>query len=111
MFSRISAVSFTLLFALLAVATPDTTTNQCNTGSISCCQSTKSASDAGVIDMLTAVGISLKGVVGDVGFQCSPITGVGAGGGSSCNQEPVCCTDNHFDGLINVGCSPININL
>ncbi|KAH7919096.1 hypothetical protein BV22DRAFT_1041221 [Leucogyrophana mollusca] len=46
-----------------------------------------------------------------IGIACSPVTGGGTGAGCEVNQQPVCCTDNTFNGLINVGCSPINIYL
>jgi len=45
-----------------------------------------------------------------LGVNCSPITGIGASG-TSCSSQTVCCTGNNFNGLINVGCTPININV
>ncbi|KAH7925535.1 hydrophobin-domain-containing protein [Leucogyrophana mollusca] len=85
-------------------------TNQCNTGSVQCCNKVQDASDArkdGVLDFLGAKGL---GVTGLVGSHCSPITGLGTGSGASCSQQPVCCENNHYNGLVNIGCSPININ-
>ncbi|KAH9959096.1 hypothetical protein BC827DRAFT_1216022 [Russula dissimulans] len=42
------------------------------------------------------------------GTQCSP---QGDGPGGSCTASPMCCDNNHFNGLIVVGCSPITVNL
>ncbi|EGN94177.1 hypothetical protein SERLA73DRAFT_115110 [Serpula lacrymans var. lacrymans S7.3] len=116
MFSRVSAVSFTLLFALLATASPTPEivardTNQCNTGSISCCNSVQSVSNPGVASLLGLLGVVVGDITGQVGVGCSPITVIGAGSGSTCDQQPVCCTGNQFGGLINIGCSPITLGL
>ncbi|KAH7919834.1 fungal hydrophobin [Leucogyrophana mollusca] len=105
--SRIFAV-----LPLAALALAGGATNQCNTGSASCCDSTQTVSqakDSGILGFLGAVDVgSLTGLVGT---NCSPLTVVGTGSGCQANQEPVCCTDNHFNGLVNVGCSPLNLNL
>ncbi|KAH7917802.1 fungal hydrophobin [Leucogyrophana mollusca] len=111
MFTRTFAV---LAVAALAAAKPSRLAradNQCNTGSIQCCnnyQSSSQVQQAGIASILSVL-------VGDIGAGvasgCSPLTVVGTGSGANCNQEPVCCTDNKFNGLINVGCSPINLNL
>ncbi|KAH8822417.1 hypothetical protein DL96DRAFT_1560024 [Flagelloscypha sp. PMI_526] len=45
-----------------------------------------------------------------VGLTCSPINIIGIGS-NSCSSQPVCCSDNNFNGVIAIGCSPININL
>ncbi|KAH7921842.1 hypothetical protein BV22DRAFT_1018540, partial [Leucogyrophana mollusca] len=46
-----------------------------------------------------------------VGLHCTPLSVVGTASGCQANQEPVYCTDNHFNGLVNVSCSPLNLNL
>jgi len=71
----------------------------------------------------------VMGLPGLMGTGCTPITVIGTGSGSDCTQQPVCCSDNYFvriqpsfsiseflklllqNGLINVGCSPINLSL
>ncbi|KAH7905554.1 fungal hydrophobin-domain-containing protein [Hygrophoropsis aurantiaca] len=114
MFARASTVVLASCFALLAVATPTNVARQsgeCNTGSISCCNSVQAADSSAVTTILGLLGIVLGDVTGLVGLSCSPITAVGLGSGGTCNQEPVCCTDDEYNGLINLGCSPININL
>ncbi|KJA29773.1 hypothetical protein HYPSUDRAFT_100914, partial [Hypholoma sublateritium FD-334 SS-4] len=103
-----------LALATLAAATPTRRqSDQCNTGSLQCCESTQdatSASNAGLLSLLDLLDIVLGDITGQVGVTCSPITGVGLSG-TSCSEQPVCCTDNTFNGVIALGCSPININL
>ncbi|KAF8204671.1 hydrophobin-251 [Pholiota molesta] len=31
--------------------------------------------------------------------------------GTSCSAQPVCCTNDSFNGVVALGCTPININL
>ncbi|CAL1710922.1 unnamed protein product [Somion occarium] len=128
MFARSTMTVFSvLLLALLAVATntppPTTTTvtvtapaatvtavNQCNTGSIQCCNQVVTA-DSGLGGLLLGL---LNIVVTDLnvllGVECDPITVIG-GGGSACDAHPVCCENKSIGGLISIGCIPIIINL
>ncbi|KAH7919201.1 fungal hydrophobin [Leucogyrophana mollusca] len=114
MFARTSTAIVVSCFALLAVATPASVARQsseCNTGSISCCNSVQEADSSAVTSLLGLLGIVLGDITGLVGLDCSPISAIGLGSGATCNQEPVCCTNDEYNGLINLGCSPININL
>ncbi|KAH7911267.1 fungal hydrophobin [Hygrophoropsis aurantiaca] len=103
-----------LPFALAALAGDSTT--QCNTGSAKCCNSTQTVQQAQQSGLLKSCGLSVAdldaaGITGLVGVDCSPLSVVGVGSGCQANQEPVCCSDNTFNGIANVGCSPINVNL
>ncbi|KAF8873213.1 hydrophobin-263 [Gymnopilus junonius] len=110
-FARAASV-FVLALPVFTTASviPRNDGDQCDTGSIQCCTSvTQSTSEtanllAGLLDIV------LDAVDGLIGFGCSPITIVGASG-TSCNQQPVCCTNDAFNGLINIGCTPITIVL
>jgi len=82
---------------------------QCSTGTQHCCNSVQKAGDAQSTGLLGALGLNLDPNV-LVGSNCSPLSGVGISS-NSCSQQPVCCNDNHFNGLIVVGCTPINISL
>ncbi|EGO22851.1 hydrophobin [Serpula lacrymans var. lacrymans S7.9] len=127
MFARIYSLFFVLYFSLLALAIPSpvdvvrregaatstsstssSSSSQCNTGSLQCCESTHSASSvftaSAPLSILAALGGGLLGV------NCSPLAPIGVGSGASCAQEPICCSGDSFSGLINVGCSPINVN-
>ncbi|EIW86203.1 fungal hydrophobin [Coniophora puteana RWD-64-598 SS2] len=84
--------------------------DQCNTGSAQCCNSVKQADDESLTGIFGLLGIVVGEVTGQVGVDCSPIGALSSGGGQ-CNQHPVCCTNNTFKGLVNLGCSPINVGL
>ncbi|GLB40808.1 putative hydrophobin [Lyophyllum shimeji] len=108
MFARFSAV-FLLALPLLAAAGGQPT-NECNTGPIQCCNSVQSADSKSVAGLLSFLGVAVQGLTGQVGVTCNPISGIGIGG-NSCAAQPVCCKDNSFNGVIALGCSPINVNL
>ncbi|KAF9489916.1 fruit body specific hydrophobin [Pleurotus eryngii] len=98
---------------ILAVASPITNTespvNQCNTGPIECCKTVQSASEAAHSGVLGVLDL-FAGIQGLVASNCSPLEVVGVSG-TSCSSQAVCCTGTSFNGLANVGCSPINLNL
>ena len=68
--------------ATLAAATGSSPSNQCNTGSAQCCQSTGQASDPSISNLLGLLGIAVQGVTALVGVTCSPITVIGVSGTS-----------------------------
>lgn len=59
-----------------------TSQSQCNTGEVHCCNKLTKASDDEASVLLSQLGIVLEDLTADVGIECSPITGIGAGGGS-----------------------------
>ncbi|CAL1711621.1 unnamed protein product [Somion occarium] len=85
---------------------------QCNTGNVQCCNTVESADSESGSALLGLLGIVLN-VPANVllGINCSPITVIGGGVGSSCSANPVCCENNSVGGLINIGCIPINLSL
>ncbi|KDR81077.1 hypothetical protein GALMADRAFT_1121962 [Galerina marginata CBS 339.88] len=106
-----------LAFATLAAATVAPVrrndappASQCNTGDLQCCNSVQSASSSSVASLLGLLGVVVGSVTGLVGVTCSPITAIGVAG-NSCSAQPVCCTNNSFNGLVAIGCTPVNINL
>ncbi|KJA29772.1 hypothetical protein HYPSUDRAFT_31766 [Hypholoma sublateritium FD-334 SS-4] len=100
-----------LALATLAAATPvRRQDNQCNTGSLQCCQSTQDATSSSIAGLLSLLGVVIGDITGQVGVTCSAITVVGASG-TSCSEQPVCCTNNTFNGVIALGCTPVNLNL
>nr|CAA76494.1 hydrophobin [Pleurotus ostreatus] len=113
MFSRVIFCTF-LILPLLAAATAIPRTNPpaptCTTGSLQCCNSVQAASNPVVGLLAGLLGIVLGPITGQVGLTCSPITVIGVGG-TSCSAQTVCCNGNSFNGLIVVGCSPVNISL
>ncbi|KIJ64698.1 hypothetical protein HYDPIDRAFT_62219, partial [Hydnomerulius pinastri MD-312] len=112
MFIRPSAVLPIAVLAAVATAAPGALVerdDQCNTGSIQCCNNTYSSTDASLTSLLGLLGVVLGPISGLVGLGCTPVTVIGTGSGAVCTQQPVCCTGNTYNGLINVGCSPINL--
>ncbi|KAF8154163.1 fungal hydrophobin-domain-containing protein [Crassisporium funariophilum] len=112
MFARVYSLFFFLFFAfpMLASAAVVARTDQCNTGPIQCCNKVGTAQAIGYTHILAAAGIVIQPVDAILGVECSPITIIGAGG-NSCSAQPVCCTGNTYNGLVNVGCTTVNINL
>ncbi|KAF9477856.1 fungal hydrophobin [Pholiota conissans] len=104
MFSKLAL--FTTLTMVIFVAA-DKVNYSCNTGSAQCCATVNDASAPGVDLLLNLVGAKVGSVTGQVGANCSPITAVGAGTGSKCTQQPVCCVDNSYNGAVALGCTPV----
>lgn len=67
--------------ATLAAAT-GSPSNQCNTGSAQCCQSTGQATDPSIATLLGLLGVAVQGVTALVGVTCSPISIIGVSGTS-----------------------------
>ncbi|PPR05230.1 hypothetical protein CVT24_010336 [Panaeolus cyanescens] len=108
-----SAVVLALPLLAAAGAVPRTDSgpsNQCNTGTLQCCNSTQAANSSAVAGLLGLLGVVVGSVTGLVGLTCSPIDVLGISG-NSCTAQPVCCTNNSFNGIIALGCTPINLNL
>ncbi|KIJ53975.1 hypothetical protein M422DRAFT_241239 [Sphaerobolus stellatus SS14] len=88
-----------------------TTIEQCNTGTLSCCQSVSSVDESGLSpDLLTGLLGALGPVPILLGLGCTPVTVIGATQGASCSQQPACCSgDSSGDGLVTANCSPISL--
>jgi hypothetical protein len=96
--------------AALVAAAPASNGGHCNTGPVQCCNSVQKAGDKGATAALGLLNIIVEDVNAMVGFNCSPITAIGLGS-SGCAATPVCCENNKFNGLVNVGCVPITVGL
>ncbi|KAF9473249.1 hydrophobin [Pholiota conissans] len=98
--------------AVFAAAAPSGgISNSCNTGPVQCCNSVTSSESPVISTLLGLLGVVLGDVTTQVGLTCSPLSVVGLGSGSSCTSQPVCCENNSFNGVVAIGCSPINLNL
>ncbi|KAF5325863.1 hypothetical protein D9611_000542 [Ephemerocybe angulata] len=85
--------------------------SQCNTGPVQCCDSTQTdPSDPSLTAIFALLGINVEDVTAMVALTCSPISVIGLPG-NSCSAQPVCCTNNTFNGLVALGCTPVNLNL
>ncbi|KAK0471141.1 fungal hydrophobin-domain-containing protein [Armillaria novae-zelandiae] len=81
-------------------------------GTVQCCDSTQSASDlsTSTLTLFGLLGVVVSDLTANVGLTCSPISVIGVGG-TSCSSQTVCCENNSFNGVIALGCSPINVGL
>jgi hypothetical protein len=146
------AVLATISAATLAAATggSGSPSNQCNTGTLQCCNSVQTAGSDAVSKLLGLLGIVVGDVNALVGVTCSPITVIGTGATSwyvysfntsvsdpfSYTTFQLCSTRllhqqllqyalidhqtlvarSHTDylltdGVVALGCTPINLNL
>ncbi|KAN0094588.1 hydrophobin [Tylopilus felleus] len=82
----------------------------CNTGSLQCCDSVQKSGEGNPIDELLGLLNIVVPVGTSVGANCSPVTVIGISG-NSCTSQTACCDNDQFNGLVNLDCDPININL
>ncbi|EJD00348.1 hydrophobin-domain-containing protein [Fomitiporia mediterranea MF3/22] len=90
---------------------PAPSSGSCNTGPVQCCNSVEPASSENASKQLGLLGIVLQDVNIPIGITCNPISVLGLGSSGTCNAQTVCCENNNFNGLINIGCTPINLGL
>ncbi|KIM61516.1 hypothetical protein SCLCIDRAFT_875079 [Scleroderma citrinum Foug A] len=83
------------------------TRDSCSGGTVQCCNTVFSSSSSSASFLAGLLGITDALLGPLMGVNCSPIGGVGA----NCVQQTVCCQNVQFNGLINIGCIAININL
>ncbi|CAA7266225.1 unnamed protein product [Cyclocybe aegerita] len=107
-----STVRTLAIAAALAAATdpPNPPASQCNPPDLQCCESTGTAKNSAIVGLLAAVGVVLEDLDLLVGIKCTPISVIGVGGGS-CTSQPFCCSNNSYNGLVALGCIPVNLNL
>ncbi|KAF9521764.1 fungal hydrophobin-domain-containing protein [Crepidotus variabilis] len=85
--------------------------SQCNTGELYCCNNLEAANTDAISGILAALLVEVQPVTAIIGTSCSPIDVLSIGSGGNCAAQPVCCQNNHYEGLVVIGCSPVNINL
>ncbi|RXW20589.1 hypothetical protein EST38_g5267 [Candolleomyces aberdarensis] len=114
MIARIfSVIAVSSLFLAAAAAPSGSNTSQCNSGYVACCNTVQEAKSVNnsVSKALALVKVDVGSLTGYVASNCSPINVLAVGSGASCSSQQVCCQNNYYNGLINVGCSPINVSL
>ncbi|KAK0184197.1 hydrophobin-251 [Armillaria mellea] len=113
MFARLSSVALLalpLLASATAVVPHGDSGASCATGTTQCCDSVQSPTSSAVQTLLGALGIPIGDVTANVGVTCSPISVIGVDG-TSCSNQVVCCQNNNFNGVVALGCTPINVGL
>ncbi|KAN0080177.1 Fungal hydrophobin domain containing protein [Tylopilus felleus] len=107
MFARVFAL---LPLALLASASHLEARDTCSTGSINCCNSVQTYKSAqGYLtkhNIVLPVDLDVSALLG---IECSGITAIGVSG-TSCTAQTACCNGDTFNGLVTLGCSPINVS-
>ncbi|KAK0225450.1 hydrophobin-251, partial [Armillaria fumosa] len=113
MFSRISTLTIAALVAYAAAGSKTNTTvtgGKCNSGSLQCCKSVQSPTSKAVQSALGVLDIPIGTVSADVGLTCDPITVVGLGT-TQCANQPACCDNNNYNGVVALGCTPVNLGV
>ncbi|KAF5377859.1 hypothetical protein D9615_006748 [Tricholomella constricta] len=112
MFLKATFFLLAIATASLVLATPvPEIVQSCNTGTIQCCQQFFDSHTDSAHTLLGLAGIIGGSPLGQVGTSCTPITPIGLGSGNNCRQAPMCCSENNYNGLVVVGCTPINVSL
>ncbi|KAJ2936989.1 hypothetical protein H1R20_g107, partial [Candolleomyces eurysporus] len=116
MLYRVAAV-FTILFmavfgsasAIVARTEPDPPLPECaaNTGPIQCCESVQNNLSGSLLNLLLGILPIGVPIALPIGITCSPVLSVLQG--TQCEGQTVCCSNNNFNGVVNLGCSPISI--
>ncbi|KAH9927574.1 type 1 hydrophobin [Fomitopsis serialis] len=112
MFAKLHFIlpSLALSSAVLAIPQSSSSSSQCDTGPVLCCNSVTPANsvDASTSDLLASLGIYTDDALNGIATGCSPLVG-----GDGCEATPVCCKNDQFTGAvpINYGCAPFNINI
>ncbi|KAF9039293.1 fungal hydrophobin [Panaeolus papilionaceus] len=104
MFAKLAIV---FLLATAVIATP--IDSSCNVGSVQCCNSMHTPGSYSESAIAALVGVNVQDITGQVGLQCNPITGIGAGTGANCASSPVCCEKNFSNQLVGVNCTPVTV--
>jgi hypothetical protein len=117
MFSKLAFFTVAAM-AVFVVGSPDIS-NSCNTGKVQCCSyftasffhlpsltlhsiyrqignSLQQANSPQYSGFLALLGVAAGDITGQLGVNCSPISAIAVGGGSSCTTQPVCCSNNNF---------------
>ncbi|KAG6337308.1 hypothetical protein ID866_1770 [Astraeus odoratus] len=84
----------------------------CSNGTLQCCSQTLDATQTNANLLEGLLGIVVSPLLGPLlALNCSPITVIGISGGATCAQQAVCCQGTQFNGLVNVGCTAVNLGL
>ncbi|ETW76432.1 hydrophobin-like protein [Heterobasidion irregulare TC 32-1] len=113
MFSILALIPVIALITL-ASASPTKRTepaSQCDTAPVQCCDSVQSAGSPAAANELGLLGIVVQDLNIPVGLTCTPISVIGVGSGASCDASPVCCEDNSYNGVVAIGCVPVDLSL
>ncbi|PVF95040.1 hypothetical protein CPB86DRAFT_817503 [Serendipita vermifera] len=107
MFSIRAIVSYLAVATVMTgVLAAPTEINNCNVEQEYCCDQTYDSSDKNALDVLSWVGIVAPVEGPKIGVQCIPAVNI-VGGVKGCQASAVCCSQNNFNGAVNLGCNSI----
>ncbi|KAJ3500899.1 hypothetical protein NLJ89_g9586 [Agrocybe chaxingu] len=110
--TTLAAATNTVTVTVTTTAYPPNETkpaSQCNVGDLHCCNTTAIASNPVAGILLGLLQVAVEPITALIGITCSPILAPITS--NSCSAQPVCCQNNNFNGVIVVGCSPVNLSL
>ncbi|KAJ2935429.1 hypothetical protein H1R20_g1664, partial [Candolleomyces eurysporus] len=115
-FARFFSIVATTSLFLSATAAPHSGSpaDQCNGGSAVCCNDVQlhDAIDVRISALLGLLGIEIGGLKDFISSGCSAINLPILGSSSECSpHQQLCCQNNFYNGLVTVGCAPINFSL
>ncbi|EPQ53210.1 hypothetical protein GLOTRDRAFT_45987, partial [Gloeophyllum trabeum ATCC 11539] len=77
---------------------------QCSTGTQQCCDNVTTADDPDAAALISLLGITIADPTTPLGLGCTALPAVGCQ-----DSTPVCCENNNYNGLVNIGCVAINV--
>ncbi|KAK0442703.1 fungal hydrophobin-domain-containing protein [Desarmillaria tabescens] len=76
-----------------------------------CIYSERNDLSPSVTGLLGSLGVDISTLTGNIGLTCSTIAVIGPISVTQCNNQVVCCSNNTFNGVVALGCNPINTGL
>ncbi|KAK0187180.1 hydrophobin-315 [Armillaria mellea] len=115
MFSRALAATVVMIATLTTsvMAAPGTAAS-CESGPVQCCNSMETAKtlSSGTLGELGILAALVQAFTGPIGVTCSPLSVLALlPNGAQCTEQTVCCDNNNFNGVVALGCTPINVGL
>ncbi|KIJ53817.1 hypothetical protein M422DRAFT_154636, partial [Sphaerobolus stellatus SS14] len=78
-------------------------------GPVKCCNVVGKATDPAVVSQAgNLLAAAIQGITATVGLGCTNVPVIAGAVGPNCAQQPVCCEGNNFNGLVNIGCTPVS---
>jgi Fungal hydrophobin len=103
MFARLFTVVVALALFTGSLAAPtEVAYEQCNGGTVQCCnstQDTKNFNQEAKSVLASFLDVDIKQITGTLGVQCTGVNVLAVGGGQTCTQQKVCCSNNNFSKL------------
>ncbi|TFK26325.1 fungal hydrophobin [Coprinopsis marcescibilis] len=116
MIARVASTLFALALVAVAAAAPQGSTEyefeQCEGGYVRCCDAVEDSASLSspTHALLGVLNVDVTQLTGQVGIACTGVNVIGLGASPSCSNQQVCCNNNNFNGVVALGCTPINVS-